>query len=148
MLIAKYLPRTLFIIPIHYPIEQAMSTLTAYSYRSHRSLVKRDFSHSLKIDFIVYRLITQGMGTDMEPKEKGFTRFDLESKEPHGMVSNLWITYLCGSISPANEKPKQIRRCHKLTQTNMQLGNRERMHLGFSLDFAKGKTPKTQPWIL
>ena len=59
-----------------------MSTPTAYSYRSHRSLVKRDFSHSLKIDFIVYRLITQGMGIDMEPKEKGFTRFDLESKQP------------------------------------------------------------------
>ena len=47
------------------------------------------------------------MGTNLEPMEKGFTRFDLESKEPHGLVSNICITYLCGSISPANEKPKQ-----------------------------------------
>ena len=47
------------------------------------------------------------MGTDLEPKEKGFTHFDLESKQPRCLVSNLWTTYLCGSISPTNEKTKQ-----------------------------------------
>ena len=88
------------------------------------------------------------MGIDLEPKEKGFTRFDLESKQPHRLVSNIWITYLCGLIIPTNEKPKQTIRRHNLMQTNMQSRNRARTHLGVSLDFAKGKTSKTQPWIL
>ena len=69
------------------------------------------------------------MGIDLEPMEKGFTRFDLESKKPRGLVSNIWITYLCGLISAANEKPKQTGRHHNLAQTNMQSGNRARKHI-------------------